>query len=281
METIRSQAGAATGLIVTMQDATEFREAQRQRESLRTQLYHAQRVESLGVLAGGIAHDLNNTLVPVLALSESMLKSPAIGEAQRPLVDLIHKGGVRARDLVRQILSFSRRENPNSQLIALAPFVRESLQLARAGIPTTIRIEEAIADVPPIMGDRSQLHQVMLNLIANAAHAIGEQQGIVTVELSADVAHGLDGEKENRNNCVRISVSDTGKGMDEKTQERIFEPFFTTKRVGEGSGLGLAVVHGIVAAHRGRIVVSSKVGTGSRFDVLLPLVDGNDGQGVP
>jgi len=269
-DAIRDRFGAVTGIIATNSDITDLRAAEREREALQNQLYHAQRLDSLGTLAGGIAHDLNNTLVPILGLSEAMLKGADADSPQRPLLEVIHQAGARARDLVRQILTFSRRENPDNRVVMISGFVRESMRLARASVPTTITIEERIGDVAPIMGDASQLHQVVLNLIANAAQAIGENIGRITVEVADDHRNCTD-EGKGRSSFVRISVEDTGSGMDELTQKRMFEPFYTTRKVGVGTGLGLSVVHGIVAAHGGHIEVKSRLGHGSRFDVFLPI----------
>ena len=275
---IRDDAGRVTGAIATSSDITALRAAEKQREVLQNQLYHAQRLDSLGTLAGGIAHDLNNTLVPILGLSEAMLKSLAAEHPQRHLLEIVYQAGTRARGLVRQILTFSRRENPDNRVLDLSIFLRETMRLVRATVPTTITIEERIGSEPKIIGDSSQLHQVILNLMSNAAQAIGDNLGIISVEVTECGKNDLDDSGQNLDSFVRISVRDTGKGMDESTQKRIFEPFFTTKQVGVGTGLGLSVVHGIVAAHGGRIQVSSKLDHGTRFDVFLPVIVPQDVQ---
>jgi signal transduction histidine kinase len=173
-------------------------------------------------------------------------------------------GAERARDLVKQILAFSRKEQEErpTQSVDLGDVLREALRLMRATVPTSIGILEEIEPASAIAGDPSQLQQVIVNLMTNAAHAIGAAQGSISVSLrpEADGAH------------LCLSVADTGCGIDEATRERVFEPFFTTKPVGEGTGLGLSVAHGIIKAHGGRIEVKSTPGQGSRFDIFLPVI---------
>jgi signal transduction histidine kinase len=259
-------------VLAIMEDVTQQRQAEAERKSLERQLYHAQRLDSLGTLAGGIAHDLNNTLVPILGLTEAILKGGADDDPNRPLLKVIHQAGIHARDLVKQILSFSRSETLYNRPVDIAPFMQEALRLIRASVPTTIKIEQHIEKASQIFGDPGQLRQVIVNLVTNAAQAIGEQGGTIVIEAANGHAKPLAGQPSDLDSFVRISVSDTGNGMDEEIQRRIFEPFFTTKKVGEGTGLGLSIVRGIVAAHGGHITVSSKVGHGTRFDVFLPAL---------
>jgi signal transduction histidine kinase len=217
----------------------------------------------LGTLAGGAAHEINNALVPVIALTKMVASHLPEDSRDRRSLGSVLIGAERSRDLVKQILAFSRKEEGDARQrvddIDLAAVLREALGLMRATVPTSIRFAEEIAPVPPMAGDANQLHQVIVNLVTNAAHAIGAAHGTITVGLRADDA-GL-----------RFWVSDTGCGMDEATKARIFEPFFTTKEVGKGTGLGLAVVHGIVKQHGGRIEAESAPGRGTRFDVVFPL----------
>jgi PAS domain S-box-containing protein len=247
--------------------------AQRKHRDLEAQLQHAQKLEALGALAGGIAHDLNNTLVPVIALAKLMVsKLPEHSREHRNVTTILEAGG-RARDLVRQILAFTRKEAPTRTTVELSGLVRSSLKMLRASIPSTIHIDEAIAEVPPVRGDPGQIHQVMINLVVNAAQAIGEVPGNIAVELARAPSEKLDQARHPWTGpAVRLSVQDSGCGMDEATLQRIFEPFFTTKATGEGTGLGLSVVQGIVAQHGGRIAVESRRGKGTRFDVYLPAL---------
>jgi len=166
---------------------------------------------------------------------------------------------VHARDLVKQVLAFSRKEQSVKREVDLAALAGDALKMLRASLPATIRIVESIATVPPIHADPTQLNQVVMNLVTNAAQAIGERIGTVTVAVTT----AADG--------VCLSVADTGCGIDPADLERVFEPFFTTKQVGQGTGLGLAVVHGIVTGHGGRIECRSKRGEGSEFIVILPV----------
>jgi PAS domain S-box-containing protein len=242
-------------------EVTAIKRAEAERRSLEAQLHHSQRLEALGTLAGGAAHEINNALVPVIGLTKLMAGKHAEGSRERRNLDTILAGAERSRDLVKQILAFSRKEEERpKQNVDVAAVLRDALQLMRATVRTSIRFVEEIAPSPAIHGDPGQLQQMIVNIVTNAAQAIGEAHGWIAVTLrpEADGAH------------LRLSVADTGCGMDEATLARVFEPFFTTKPVGEGTGLGLSVVHGIVEAHRGRIEVTSTPGEGSRFDVLLP-----------
>ena len=236
----------------------------KEREAMQAQLLQSQKMEALGTLAGGIAHDLNNALVPVIGISSVLSKRAPEGSRERAGLDLIEEGGQRARDLVQRILMFARRTEPEREHLDISVFAANALRLLRASIPATIVVSEKIAPTPLVLADETQLHQVLMNLVGNAAQAIGDKMGTITVEIGPVAG-----------DAVRIAVSDTGSGMDEATRQRIFEPFFTTKPVGEGTGLGLSVVHGIIASHGGRITVESSPGQGSCFTVYLPIAAEN------
>jgi signal transduction histidine kinase len=266
-------AGRPVRLFTTIKDVTELRAAEQRQRELERQLLHAQKLEALGTLAGGIAHDLNNTLVPVIGLAKLTMRQLPAASRERANLATIERAGARARDLVRQILAFSRNEAPIRAPVDLARLLRESLAMARASLPATIAIVEAIADVPPVPGEPGQLHQVVINLVVNAAQAIGAALGTITITLERDLRAFADGlGDETLAPCVHFSVADTGCGMDEGTQQRAFEPFFTTKSVGDGTGLGLSVVHGIVVQHGGRVSLESRKGHGTRFDIYLPTL---------
>jgi two-component system NtrC family sensor kinase len=238
----------------------------KEREAMQAQLLQSQKMEALGTLAGGIAHDLNNALVPVIGLSSVLSERAPEGSRERAALALIEQGGQRARDLVQRILMFARRTEPERRHLDIGVFVANALRLLRASIPATIVVLEKIAPTPLVLADEGQLHQVLMNLVGNAAQAIGDKMGTITVEVGP-----VAGAPGSGADAVRVAVSDTGSGMDEATRQRIFEPFFTTKAVGEGTGLGLSVVHGIIASHGGHITVESAPGQGSCFAAYLPI----------
>jgi PAS domain S-box-containing protein len=253
-------------LLVAFQDVTEMREEENKRHALERQLHHSQKLEALGTLAGGIAHDLNNTLVPIITISKLSLKHAKPGSPEYEDLELIYRAGVRARDLVKQVVAFSRKDVANRRLFKVDEILSEALAMLRPTIPSMIRIELSVGQVPPVMGDPSQIHQVIVNLMTNAVQAIGLKHGQIFISLE-EIPSPAAGTAR----LIRLAVADTGCGMDEETKRRIFDPFFTTKAVGEGTGLGLSVVHGIVSNHNGSITVESTPAHGTRFVVDLPV----------
>jgi PAS domain S-box-containing protein len=270
MELMRDGSGQPHKLIGVVKDVTELREAERRRDELERQLMHSQKLEALGTLAGGVAHDLNNTLVPILALSKLALDELPEGSPVRADIETIVRASERARDLVKQVLAFSRKRNLPKQAVDLALVTREALQMSRAGLPTSIQIVEQIREVPSVFGDEGELHQVVVNLVTNAAHAIGGAGGRITVSIWCSAEAPGSPQTRGDGPVVYLAIADTGCGMDEATLDRVFEPFFTTKKVGDGTGLGLSVVHGIVNGHGGTIAVRSAPGEGSQFTLSLP-----------
>ena len=237
----------------------------------------SQKMEAIGALAGGIAHDFNNILFPVIGFSEMVMEDlPKDSPLQSPMKAVLN-GAFRARDLVQQILTFSRETEQARHPLKIQLILKEVLKLSRASLPSTIKIRSDISDtVSMVMADPSQIHQVVMNLIINALHAMEENGGELRVSLS-ETAVGKDGLYSSGmppGVYVCLKISDTGTGMDEDTRKRIFEPYFTTQIKGKtkGTGLGLAVVHGIVKKLQGEIVVHSEVGKGTEFIIYLPRI---------
>ena len=268
--------GRPVRLIGAFQDISSRRDSEESRRKLEFQLFQAQKMETLGTLAGGIAHDFNNLLTGIMGYQE--LVADTLGENSEARDYLMQARGasLRARELVEQILTFGRHSTDDQHTpIDLGLVIDEARRLLRATIPATIAIETDVApDCGQVIGDATQIHQVLLNLGSNAAHAMHTKGGVLRITLrpvddsaprSATLATLPAGD------YLRLTVSDTGHGMDETTIQRIFDPFFTTKDVREGTGLGLAVVHGIVRAHRGAIDVESTIGQGSTFHIYLPV----------
>jgi|HubBroStandDraft_1064217.scaffolds.fasta_scaffold00087_48 PAS domain S-box-containing protein len=249
------------GRVALWTDVTALKQAEGERRRLEAQLHHSQRLDALGTLAGGAAHEINNALVPVLALTKLVASHLPEDSRDRRNLETVLLGAERSRDLVKQILAFSRKEEQRRERVDVAAVLREALLLMRATVPRSINLEEEISATPPVVGDPNQLLQVIVNLVTNAAQAIGEAHGTITV----GVGPAAQGE------ALRLWVADTGEGIDEATRARIFEPFFTTKPVGRGTGLGLSVVHGIIKDHGGRVEVDSTPGRGARFEVFLPM----------
>jgi len=270
---VQDAAGRTIRTYGVNQDITEQKVAEQRRVRLGEQLQQAQKMEALGTLAGGIAHDFNNILTGILGHLQLAMMDLGPDHPARTGIDEAAKAGRRARDLVARILAFSRHSQQERKPAALASVVDEVLQLLRASLPATIRINRTIdPDCPPVSCDPAQIHQVLMNLATNAAHAMREHGGVLTVELcrvSPDSAFRRRYPQVNAAHTVRLSVRDTGTGMDEAVLKRIFEPFYTTKATGEGSGLGLTMVYSIVEDHLGAIVVTSAPGAGTSFDLYF------------
>jgi signal transduction histidine kinase/ActR/RegA family two-component response regulator len=253
-----------------------------ERQRLAEELRQVQKMEAVGRLARGVAHDFNNILVAILGYTELALQStPTSSPAWHQLQEVL-RAGQRAKALVQQILTFSRRTEQARTPVQLPPLIEEALALLRASLPSTIDIRQHIdPEVGSVLADPTQLHQVIMNLCANAEYAMRQTGGVLEIRLEAvevDTALAAQHPTLHLGPHVRLTVRDTGQGMPPDVMERIYDPFFTTKAVGEGTGIGLSVVHGIVANHGGTITVESQVGHGTTFMIYLPHIasDGAD-----
>jgi signal transduction histidine kinase/ActR/RegA family two-component response regulator len=236
----------------------------------------SQKMEAIGTLAGGIAHDFNNVLSAISGNAELALQDVGPEHAAYQSLGEILKAGNRAKNLVQQIMTFTRSQQPERSVIALGPLVEETAGFLRVALPSTVELAVSLAeDAPNILANTTQIQQALLNILTNAWHALAGQRGRIEVQLCRST---LDAGLANIHSGLRagdyacLSVRDTGKGMDEATRARIFEPFFTTKPEGQGTGLGLTVAHGIVNSHEGAIVVASNVHGGTTFELYFPAV---------
>jgi PAS domain S-box-containing protein len=272
VEVMRDVLGQPFRLIGVVRDVTELREAERRSDKLERELMHSQKLEALGTLTGGVAHDLNNTLVPILALSSLVLEELPHDSAVRGDIETIIAGSREARDLVKQILVFSRKQTPAKREVDLVTVISEALGMLRVSLPATIEIIEQLTQVPPLFGDPTQLHQVVVNLVTNAAQTIGDKVGQIRISVRSPIEQTASPQTSGGERLIYMSIADTGCGMDAATIDRIFEPFFTTREVGEGTGLGLSVVHGIVAGHSRTINVHSQPREGTEITLSLPAL---------
>jgi two-component system cell cycle sensor histidine kinase/response regulator CckA len=266
--------GGRSHIVSALNDITARRRSETQRAALEAQLRQTQKLDALGQLAGGIAHDFNNILTGISAYTELALLDADRPDDVRSHLAQVRRASERATDLVRQILTFSRQTPQERKPTRLHVVLREALKLLRSSIPKSITIVDQLDPLAPVvLADPSQIHQVVMNLCTNAAHAMRDRPGRLTVKLGTlrvDASGTVENVQLEPGTYARITVSDTGHGMDEATLGRIFEPFFTTKGPGEGTGLGLSVVHGIVEDHDGVISVRSKPGEGTSFELCFP-----------
>ncbi|HEY4368270.1 MAG TPA: PAS domain S-box protein [Steroidobacteraceae bacterium] len=274
---ILNRAASVDGVIAFGIDISERERSEQERRMLEINLRQAQKMQSLGTLAGGIAHDFNNILLAISGNARLAMQELDAGHPAHASLAEISKAGTRAAGIVNQILTFSRREEDSQYApLSLHTIIEDSVSLLRATLPARISIVMRLDPAAPMaFGDASQIHQVLLNLVTNAAYAMGENGGVLDIGLDR-----VEVDEELVRRCVElrpgiyscITVHDTGIGMTPQVIERVFEPFFTTKPRGQGTGLGLSVVHGIVRAHGAAIVVESEPGAGSTFRVFLPSV---------
>jgi PAS domain S-box-containing protein len=265
--------GAFSGYRGVGKDITERKHDEEARQELEDRLRQAQKMEAIGTLAGGIAHDFNNIVATILGNAELASRDASPGHPVQESIAEIRKAGLRAKGVVQQILAFSREAKPESRLIRLQEVLAEDETLLRAALPSGVELHFSVApDVPDVLADPTQVHQILLNLSTNSWQAM--PRGIGRIEIALDSVT-VDDDAAHLNHellpgrYARLSVTDTGAGMDEPTLKRIFDPFFTTKEVGQGTGLGLAVVHGIMRVLGGAIEVASQPGRGTTFKLYF------------
>ncbi|HTH46165.1 MAG TPA: ATP-binding protein [Candidatus Limnocylindria bacterium] len=276
-------------VVVISRDVTARKTAEEQRARLEERLRQSRKMEALGTLAGGIAHDFNNLLTAIIGNIELLKLEGQVPPDARESILQIDQAGQRAKALVRQILTFSRPNSTHREPVDLPQLVDEALAVVRTNASAGIRINtQVVPQLPPVWGDPTQLHQVVLNLCTNAVQALEADGGMLTVSVDPvelDEAFCRIHQLAQAGTHVMLSVRDTGPGMSRETLQRIFEPFFTTKGLGRGTGLGLAVVHGIVQNHKGAIAVESRPGNGTVFHVYLPIApaapSGRSPAGIP
>jgi PAS domain S-box-containing protein len=271
---VRDSSGEVVNFVSVSRDVT-------QEVALQAQLQQTQKMQAIGTLAGGIAHDFNNILAAVIGYTEIAIADVEKGGVLHDNLKEVLKAGERAKDLVNQILTFSRQSEQDLKPIKVALIVKEVLKLIRASLPATIAIDQDLKSNAAVLGDYTKIHQVLMNLCTNAAHAMRKKGGVLSVSL-ADVE--LDADYAAKHFDIKpglylkLSVRDTGQGISSDLLGQIFDPFFTTKQQGEGTGMGLSVVHGIVKSHGGTISVYSEPGEGSIFNVYLPAIESSSEQ---
>ncbi len=265
---LRDEAGKADRMLGVTRDITERRKMERQ-------LQQSQKMEAIGTLAGGIAHDFNNILSSILGFTELAKMKSTHDPAMAEKLDKIFASGIRARDLVRHILAFSRQQEVHRESIFIVPLLKECMGFLRASIPRTIEIvQDFNADGCAVMADASQIHQIIMNLCTNAAHSMRGKSGLLEVclkQVEIESWERLPAKGLKQGRYLKLTVADSGCGIPEQIVERIFEPFFTTKECGEGTGMGLSLVHGIIKDMGGAIYVYSELGKGTAFQVFFPV----------
>jgi len=276
---ILDERGNPAFLLGISRDITEQMLANREKNELENRLKQSQKMESIGTLAGGIAHDFNNILSAIIGYTELAQQQPDISKGVKDLLDGTLKGAERAKELVSQILTFSRKSEQQKIPVILADIVEESLILLKSFLPSTIEIKNEIFSNNMILADPTQMHQVIMNLCTNGYHAMQNTGGILLVtlqEIDVDTSPKERVPDMVKGRYLHLAVTDLGKGMDREVLDRIFDPYFTTKGPDTGTGLGLAVVHGIVESHEGIIVVNSEIDRGTTVSVYFPVIESTE-----
>lgn len=259
------------------QEIIERKQAEKDKKKFETQLRQAHKMEAIGTLTGGIAHDFNNILGIIIGNTELALDDIPEGNPANLNLEEVLKASLRAKDVVRQLLSFSRQTDQERKPIKLVPVIQDTIKLLRATIPMSIDIRQDIDDSSDtVFADPTQIHQIMINLCTNAAHAMEDTGGILEVgiknvvldEVSAELYSDL-----TPGDYVKLTISDTGPGISPQIKDRIFDPYFTTKDIGKGTGMGLSVVHGIVKSHGGAIIIDSELDRGTTFSIFFQVIE--------
>jgi PAS domain S-box-containing protein len=264
-------------VLVLLRDITRLKRAEEERKRLRAYLDQVRKMEALGTLAGGIAHDFNNLLCIILGFTELVLADLYGESPNRSRLEKVLEACLRAKDVVKQILAFSRPDDVDLRPVKISPIIREALKFLRSSISANIDIQQDIkAESDVVAADPVKINQVIINICNNAFYAMKEQGGVLEVileEVNLTETADIPGYQLKPGLYVRLTIRDTGPGMEPMVMQRIFEPYFTTKSVGEGTGMGLAVVHGIVKKHGGAVTVQSEPGKGSTFQVYFPVTE--------
>ncbi|OGP62356.1 MAG: hypothetical protein A2V65_12435, partial [Deltaproteobacteria bacterium RBG_13_49_15] len=266
----RDKEGKIVNSIINLRNIT-------QQKKMEAQLQQALKMEAIGTLAGGIAHDFNNILAIILGNTELAIENVPEWNPAKHNLEEVRSACLRARDVVQQLLAFSRKSRIKMKAIKIAPIIKNSLRFLRASIPSSIEIRENIDEnADAILGDSTQINQILINLCTNARDAMHEEGGILEIGVENLKIENQDAspyQQLSAGQYVKLSVRDTGKGISPHDLNRIFDPYFTTKAVGKGTGMGLAVVHGIVKTHQGVIAVTSDAGKGTTFNILFPATE--------
>jgi signal transduction histidine kinase len=268
MSVLKNESDEIIGLIKIIRDISDQKIAEEERKKLEAALHQSQKMEAIGTLAGGIAHDFNNILTAVIGYTELALFSIEKGSKEAANLHEVLKAGKRAKDLVNQILTFARKTHEEVKPILIGPIVDDVMKLLRSTTPSSIEIRKKIETESLVMADRTRIHQIFLNICTNAVQAMESNGGILDISITDIYFDRNNGLKPGE--YIKITISDTGTGIPNENLELIFDPYFTTKRQGEGTGLGLSVVHGIVEGYGGKIFVNSELDRGTTFTVYLP-----------
>ncbi len=276
---MRKTDGSVDYIVALVNDLTERMQADQEKEKLESQLRQAHKREAIGTMAGGIAHDFNNILAAIIGYTEIALSDTPIESPAKFDIEQVLKASYRAKDLIKHILTFSRMPGLSEEYaqISLSPILKEVFKFQRSVIPTTIEFKTDIdKNCGLTKGDPTQIHQIIMNLCTNASHAMEENGGILGISLQKTKLSSRDLKSEENPQpgvYIQLSISDTGTGLTPELIEKIFDPYFTTKEVGKGSGMGLALVQGIIKRHGGFVKVNSKIGKGSTFNVFFPQIE--------